>query len=131
MSIKAAPSAEMAGYTQCFEWCPWVGRGQCGFCKGPTNFNRRLGLASHRIGFFVDGKPAPDLSHREVLLLPYEDNLNVCGIDEKAVQAAKDKAVTRLRHVGLTAREELEANTTSQSLGGYLIDGNIGQDPYS
>lgn len=66
------------------------------------------GLTQDRV--LVDGKPAPDLSRGEVLLLPYADNLNVCGIDADAVQAAKDKAVARLRSVGLIVHEEMEAH---------------------
>ncbi|CAK9098379.1 unnamed protein product [Durusdinium trenchii] len=63
---------------------------------------------------------------RKVLLLPYADNLNVCGINAEAVQRAKDGAVARLRQVGLTVHEEMDANNISQSLG-YMIDGSVGQ----
>ena len=82
------------------------------------------GVSCDRI--LVDGKPAPSLSNGEVLPLPYADNLNVCGINAEAVQRAKDKAVARLRQVGLTVHEEMDANNTSQSLG-YMIDGAVGQ----
>lgn len=64
----------------------------------------------------VDGKPAPDLAIGEVLLMPYADNLNIAGVDERRVQEAKDAAVRRLRQVGLLVHEELEACTTAQSL---------------
>ncbi|CAK9105668.1 unnamed protein product [Durusdinium trenchii] len=82
------------------------------------------GVSCDRV--LVDGKPAPSLSNGEVLLLPYADNLNVCGINAEAVQRAKDRAVARLRQVGLTVHEEMDANNTSQSLG-YMIDGAVGQ----
>ncbi|CAK9091846.1 Putative surface protein bspA-like (TvBspA-like-625) [Durusdinium trenchii] len=79
------------------------------------------GVSCDRV--LVDGKPAPSLSNGEVLLLPYAD---VCGINAEAVQRAKDRAVARLRQVGLTVHEEMDANNTSQSLG-YMIDGAVGQ----
>ena len=82
------------------------------------------GVSPDRV--LVDGKPAPRLENGEVLLLPYADNLNVCGINAEAVQRAKDGAVARLRQVGLTVHEEMDANNISQSLG-YMIDGSVGQ----
>ena len=81
------------------------------------------GISQDRV--LVDGKPAPDLSDGQVLLLPYADNLNVAGVDQRRVQMAKDGAVKRLREVGLLVHEEMDACTVAQSLG-YCIDGVAG-----
>ena len=73
----------------------------------------------------VEGKPAPGLQDGEVILIPYADNLNVAGIDQKRVQEVKDKIVAHLRQVGFRVHEELEACSIGQSLG-FLIDGARG-----
>ena len=73
----------------------------------------------------VESKAPPDISDKEVILIPYADNLNVAGIDELRVQEVKDKIVRRLRQIGFRVREELEACPIGQSLG-FLIDGQKG-----
>ena len=70
----------------------------------------------------VEGRPAPDLSEGEVVLIPYADNLNVAGTDQQRVQQVKEEIVARLRHHGFRVHEETEATTLAQSLG-FLIDG--------
>ena len=82
------------------------------------------GVSTERV--LVDGKEAPDLSSGEVLLLPYADNLNIAGTDERRVQQAKEAAVCRLREVGLLVHEELDACSSAQSLG-FVIDGQAGR----
>ena len=66
----------------------------------------------------VEGRPCPDLSDGEPILIPYVDNLNVEGTDPARVQAVKDQ-------VGFRVHEEMDACTTAQSLG-FMIDGENG-----
>ena len=73
----------------------------------------------------VESKAPPDISDKEVILIPYADNLNVAGIDELRVQEVKDKIVRRLRQIGFRVHEELEACPIGQSLG-FLVDGQKG-----
>ena len=41
----------------------------------------------------VEGRPAPDLSEGEVVLIPYADNLNVAGTDQQRVQQVKEESL--------------------------------------
>ena len=79
------------------------------------------GLTTSRL--LVEGRPAPDISNGEAVLIPYADNLNVAGIDEGRVQSIKDTIVARLRGHGFRVHEETEAGALAQSLG-FLIDGS-------
>ena len=81
------------------------------------------GLSIDRV--VVESKAPPDLSDKEVILIPYADNLNVAGVDELRVQEVKDKIVRRLREIGFRVHEELEACPIGQSLG-FLVDGQKG-----
>ena len=74
----------------------------------------------------VDGRPPPDLSRGEPVLIPYADNMNDCGIDSARVQHAKDCVAERLREVGFRVHEEVQATTRAQALG-FIIDGERGQ----
>lgn len=73
----------------------------------------------------VEGKPCPDLSGGEVVIIPFADNLNVAGTNSQRVQQVKDAVVQRLREVGFSVHEETDACTLAQSLG-FLIDGKQG-----
>ena len=81
------------------------------------------GLSIDRV--LVEGKPCPDLSDGEVILVPYADNLNVAGTCPERVQTVKDKIVEELRRLGFRVHEETDACTLAQSLG-FLIDGEAG-----
>ncbi|CAE7219985.1 ANK1 [Symbiodinium sp. CCMP2592] len=74
----------------------------------------------------VDGRPPPDLEKGQPVLIPYADNMNVCGIDAVRVQWAKDCVANRLREVGFRVHEEENASTRAQALG-FIIDGERGQ----
>ena len=74
----------------------------------------------------VDGRPPPPLSSGEPVVIPYADNLNVCGIDSRKVQSAKDKVVQQLRSVGFRVHEEEDASTVVQALG-FILDGERGE----
>ena len=102
-----------------WSWAMW-------FSQRVHQYQAQLGAGVTIDRVLVDGKAAPDLASGEVLLLPYADNLNIAGTDERRVQEAKDGAVKRLREVGLLVHEELEACNTAQSLG-FLIDGKTGR----
>ena len=54
----------------------------------------------------VDGRPAPNMKKGAPVIIPYADNLNVCGTGQQAVQAPKDKVAQQLRSVGLRFHEE-------------------------
>ena len=58
--------------------------------------------------------------------MPYADNLNIAGANARRVQEVKDKAVARLKEVGLVVHEELDACSTAQSLG-FMVDGRVGE----
>lgn len=102
-----------------WSWAMWLS-------QRVHQYQSQLGAGVSEDRVLVDGKPCPDLSSGEVLLLPYADNLNVAGIDAEKVQKAKDSAVSRLRAIGLIVHEELDACSTAQSLG-FLIDGKAGR----
>ena len=70
----------------------------------------------------ADGRPAPSLDSGKCVIIPYADNLNVVGINQKAVQDVKDLAVRQLRKVGFRVHEEEDACTYSKALG-FIIDG--------
>ena len=74
----------------------------------------------------VDGRPPPDLQAGSPVMIPYADNLNVCGTCKVSVQRAKDKVVQRLRDVGFRVHEEEDAALHAQALG-FIIDGERGQ----
>ena len=74
----------------------------------------------------VDGRPPPDLQAGSPVMIPYADNLNVCGTCKDSVQRAKDKVVQRLRDVGFRVHEEEDAALNAQALG-FIIDGERGQ----
>ncbi|CAE7380279.1 gag-pol [Symbiodinium natans] len=74
----------------------------------------------------VDGRPPPSLEAGSPLLIPYADNLNVCGTNQAAVQSAKDKVVEQLRSVGFRVHEEEDASLRVQALG-FVIDGEKGE----
>ena len=81
------------------------------------------GISSSRI--LVDSAPAPSLENGEPVIIPYADNLNVCGTDEASVQQTKETIVKHLRGVGFRVHEELDSSCRAQSLG-FLIDGSAG-----
>ena len=60
------------------------------------------------------------------MLIPYADNMNICGIDKQAVQVAKDKVVTQLRKMKFRLHEEQDATPVVQALG-FEIDGLRGE----
>lgn len=78
------------------------------------------GLGEDRI--LVEGRPCPDLSQGDPIIIPYADNLNVAGTDADRVQKAKDQVVAALRRLGFRVHEEMDAQNTAQSLG-FFIDG--------
>ena len=73
----------------------------------------------------VDNSPAPVLDRASVVLIPYADNLNVCGLDQNLVQKVKDQAVSHLQSLGFRTHEEMEASEKVQSLG-FEVDGRLG-----
>ena len=73
----------------------------------------------------VDNAPAPSLSKDSVVVIPYADNLNVCGLDADVVQRVKDQAVSHLRNLGFRIHEEIDASERVQSLG-FEVDGRAG-----
>ena len=73
----------------------------------------------------VDNAPAPSLSKDSVVVTPYADNLNVCGLDADVVQRVKDQAVSHLRKLGFRIHEEIDASERVQSLG-FEVDGRAG-----
>ena len=81
------------------------------------------GLCMERI--LVDGKPCPDLTTGEPVIVPYADNLNVLGIDKQRVQHTKDVIVRHLQKLGFIIHEELDAISYATSLG-FTIDGVSG-----
>lgn len=81
------------------------------------------GLDMSRV--LVEGRPCPDLSTGEPILIPYADNLNVAGTSMERVQSVKDTVVARLRNLGFRVHEELDAQPLAQSLG-FLVDGKTG-----
>ena len=81
------------------------------------------GLGVERL--LVEGRPCPDLSRGEAILIPYADNLNVAGTDAERVQSIKDSVVNELRRLGFRVHEETDSCTLAQSLG-FLIDGAAG-----
>lgn len=103
-----------------WSWAMWLS-------QRVHQYQSQLGAGVSEDRVLVDGKPCPDLSSGEVLLLPYADNLNVAGIDAEKVQKAKDSAVSRLRAIGLIVHEELDACSTAQRSLGFLIDGKAGR----
>ena len=74
----------------------------------------------------VDGRPPPSLQSGLPVLIPYADNMNICGIDKQAVQVAKDKVVTQLRKMKFRVHEEQDATPVVQALG-FEIDGLRGE----
>ena len=74
----------------------------------------------------ADGRPAPSLSTGEAVIIPYADNLNVCGVNQQAVQDTKDKVVKQLRSVGFRVHEEENASPVAQALG-FILDGERGE----
>ena len=60
------------------------------------------------------------------MLIPYADNMSICGIDKQAVQVAKDKVVTQLRKMKFRLHEEQDATPVVQALG-FEIDGLRGE----
>ena len=70
----------------------------------------------------ADGRPAPPLDSGKCVIIPYADNLNVVGVNQKEVQDVKDLAVKQLRKVGFRVHEEEDACTYSKALG-FIIDG--------
>ena len=73
----------------------------------------------------VEGRPVPDLTDGNPVIIPYADNLNVAGTNACKVQLVKDAVVEALRGYGFRVHEELDASSTAQSLG-FLIDGKQG-----
>ena len=55
------------------------------------------------------------------MLIPYADNMNICGIDKQAVQVAKDKVVTQLRKMKFRLHEEQDATPVVQALRTTLL----------
>lgn len=78
------------------------------------------GLTKDRL--LVADRPPPSLSGGEPFMIAYADNLNIGGLDQERVQAAKEGAVSRLRSLGFGIHEEVEAANMVDSLG-FRIDG--------
>ena len=74
----------------------------------------------------VDGRPPPSLQTGLPVLIPYADNMNICGINKQAVQDAKDRVVKQLRQVKFRVHEEQDATPVVQALG-FEIDGLRGE----
>ena len=74
----------------------------------------------------ADGRPPPSLVGGTPAIIPYAENLNVCGTDRTRVQQAKDAVVSRLRAVGFRVHEEEDANPVAQALG-FVLDGERGE----
>lgn len=81
------------------------------------------GISPSRI--LVDSAPAPSLENGDPVIIPYADNLNVCGTNEASVQQTKEIIVSHLRGLGFRVHEELDSSCRAQSLG-FLIDGSAG-----
>ena len=73
----------------------------------------------------ADGRPPPCLQGGTPLLIPYADNLNVCGIDKESVQHAKEVVVEHLRKLNFRVHEEQDASPVVQALG-FEINGKLG-----
>ena len=73
----------------------------------------------------ADGRPAPSLVEGKPVLIPYADNLNVCGTDREAVQNAKQKVVKHLRELNFRIHEEQDATPVVQALG-FEVNGDLG-----
>ena len=73
----------------------------------------------------VDNAPAPSLSKDSVVVIPYADNLNVCGLDADVVQRVKHQVVFHLRKLCFRIHEEIDASECVQSLG-FEVDGREG-----
>ena len=82
------------------------------------------GLGLERV-LLTEGHSAPDLGDGVPVLVPYADNLNVCGLDQHEVQRTKEVVVRHLQALGFRTHEELDATTRAVSLG-FLIDGDAG-----
>ena len=82
-----------------------------------------IGIGADQI--LVDNAPAPSLSKDAVVVIPYADNLNVCGLDADVVQRVKDQAVSHFRKFGFRIHEEIDASERIQSLG-FEVDGRAG-----
>ena len=98
-----------------WSWAMWVAQ----------RVHQQISLISSGLGedrVLVEGKPCPDLSQGEPIIIPYADNLNVAGADADRVQQAKDRVVAALRQLGFRVHEEMDAQSTAQSLG-FFIDG--------
>ena len=74
----------------------------------------------------ADGRPPPSLIEGEPVIIPYADNLNVCGVDQHRVQESKNKVVQQLRSVGFRIHEEEDASPVAQALG-FILDGERGE----
>lgn len=74
----------------------------------------------------ADGRPPPDLSSGQTIVVPYADNLNVLGTCKQDVQRVKDAAVSQLRRVGFRVHEEEDAMPKAKALG-FIIDGVRGR----
>ena len=76
----------------------------------------------------ADGRPSPSLEDGKAVIIPYADNLTVCGTDKNTVQQTKDKVVRHLRSVGFRVHEEEDAFSVAQALG-FILDGERGAIP--
>ena len=70
------------------------------------------GISPSRI--LVDSAPAPSLENGEPVIIPYADNLNVCGTNEASVQQIKDTIVSHFRGLGFRVHEELDSSCRAQ-----------------
>ena len=84
---------------------------------------RATGLPLSRI--IVEGRPWPDLSSGEPVLMPYCDNSHTIGTDPAVVQATQDKITATFRAHGFPMHEEVPALPQCKSLG-VLVDGEAG-----
>ena len=123
---SAIPSADSRGWVfphlkaipMGWSWAMWIAQ-RC---------HQQIAMAASGLGperVLVEGRPCPDLSSGEPIILPYADNLNVAGTNAERVQEVKDSVVAELRRLGFRVHEELDAHHTCQSLG-FLIDGLSG-----
>ena len=81
-----------------------------------------IGAGLEATQILADGRPPPDLCSGTTVVIPYADNLNVVGIDQKEVQRVKDAAVSQLRSVGFRVHEEEDAKSSAKALG-FILDG--------
>ena len=81
------------------------------------------GFGPERI--LTEGSSAPSLDGNIPVLIPYADNLNVCGLCRSEVQKAKEQVVSHLQALGFRTHEEIDAGTRAISLG-FLVDGDAG-----